>query len=83
MIITTNKETQQLKSKLDSTMIELTKTRNLNKEVRDDIERFNSFKEDERNGLKRQVSSLIDQVYMFSCCNNNYCRATFGSGYKI
>jgi len=62
MIITTNKETQQLKSKLDSTMIELTKTRNLNKEVRDDIERFNSFKEDERNGLKRQVSSLIDQI---------------------
>ena len=62
MIITTNKETEDLKSSLELTIGQLSKIRNLNKEVKADFERFNVLKEDERNGLKQQVSCLIDQV---------------------
>jgi len=72
MIITTNKETEDLKSSLELTIGQLSKIRNLNKEVKADFERFNVLKEDERNGLKQQVSCLIDQINELRPPRNEY-----------
>jgi len=72
MIITTNKETEDLKSSLELTIGQLSKIRNLNKEEKANFERFNVLKEDERNGLKQQVSCLIDQINELRPPRNEY-----------